>query len=54
MRGGRPGDRGVDPDMDVGGLDLAPGEAEMRQQVEGRGGEVIRWNLQGVASYNFV
>ena len=37
-------------DMDVGGLDLALGEAQMRQQVEGRVGEIGRLHRQRVAA----
>ena len=35
-------DRHGAADMDVGGLDLALGEAERGEEVEGRGGEIAR------------
>src|SRR6202008_4330871 len=39
-------DRHGAADVDVGGLDLAPREAEMGEQVEGRGGEVLGRNAE--------
>ena len=37
-------------DMDVGGLDLALGEAEMREQIEGGRGEIGRRDAERVAA----
>ena len=42
-------DRHGAADMDVGRLDLAPGEAEMREQVEARRGEIGRRDAELVA-----
>ena len=42
-------DRHGAADVDVGGLDLALGEAEMREQVEGRRGEVVGLDAERVA-----
>ena len=43
-------DRHRAADVDVGGVDLALGEAEMGEQVELRIGEVFRRDFQGVAA----
>ena len=40
-------------DMDVGGLDLALGEAERGEQVEGRGGEILGGDAELVAAEFF-